>query len=328
MAETKKSFREEMAEKFIASLEENPKEWKCNWSLASKPINAVTGRAYNGINTLALSFEANEKGYKEPRWATFKQIEQNGWHLEKGSKGSKVEYFFIFDQQAKKAVSWQDWNRMTVEQRKISYIDENGFEKERYVLRSKIFTVFNADCIKGISPYNVEHNDIEPSEVVNAVAKGMSINIIEGKYEDKAYYSPIKDEIHLPERTRFKSDYDYCCTALHELGHATGHPSRLNREMEGFFGTEKYAKEELVAEITSCFMGEYVDAPITNEHFENHAAYIQNWATAIRDNKNYLFTAIKQAEMAADYMVEHGHLHNLKQDVSHEKEITAEEFEI
>ena len=108
--------------------------------------------------------------------------------------------------------------------------------------------------------------------------------------------------IHLPKPENFTGTYAYNATALHELSHSTGHPSRLNRPQGGFFGSEEYAYEELVAEMCSCFMGVNLSTEATPEHIENHKAYVQSWIKEIRDKPESLIRAIKDAQQAASYM--------------------------
>ena len=138
-------------------------------------------------------------------------------------------------------------------------------------------------------------------ELVTKLSEGMEVPIyLDGG--DEAYYSPYKDEIHLPTPGSFKSQYAFNATALHELSHSTGHPSRLNRIQGGFFGSSQYAYEELVAEMCSCFMGYGLEAEVSSEHLDNHKAYVQSWIQAIREKPEILIKAIRDAQGAASYM--------------------------
>ena len=146
-----------------------------------------------------------------------------------------------------------------------------------------------------------EVHAINANEIVNKLAFNMGVPVyFDGG--DQAYYSPSKDSVHLPTMTSFNSDYAFSSTALHELAHSTGHPSRLDRKQGLFFGTPDYAYEELVAEISSCFMGVSSGVEQTESHIENHKAYVQNWANAIREKPDVLVKAIKDAQNAANYM--------------------------
>ena len=147
----------------------------------------------------------------------------------------------------------------------------------------------------------IPEQDIPVDEIIGKLSANMKVPIL---YDggDRAYYSLAYDEIHLPTPGSFDSEYAFNATALHELAHSTGHPSRLDRPLGGFFGSAAYAYEELVAEMTSCFMGVGLQAELTTEHFNNHKAYVQSWIQAIRDKPETLVRAIKDAQSAANYM--------------------------
>lgn len=320
-------FRQDVADAFIASIEADPKHWRREWICAGmdRPYNAVKGTRYKGLNVFWLAYVAEVKGFSDPRWATFNQAADEGWKIKAGSKGTKIEYWMPIDNEKGKAVTWEEYNKATDSGRiHLIYEDENGRKLDKYTIRSKVFTVFNGDQIEGIPALVEELNyEIKRSEVVDRVAAGMGVEIIEAK-QGRAYYSPSEDKIHLPLKEQFESDNAYQSTALHELGHATGHPERLARDQGGGFGSEKYAFEELVAEISSTFMGEYFDVEPSEAEMENHAAYVQGWAEAIKNDKNYLFKAIKQAEEAADYMIEAGELDVLRSEAIENAKIDRE----
>lgn len=120
--------------------------------------------------------------------------------------------------------------------------------------------------------------------------------------EDRAFYRPNEDKIHLPKPAVFQSAYALNATALHELAHATGHESRLSRACHNLFGTTKYAYEELIAEISSCFMSITLQTEQIPEHINNHKAYVQSWIQAIQDKPETLIRAIKEAQRTANYM--------------------------
>jgi len=129
----------------------------------------------------------------------------------------------------------------------------------------------------------------------------------------RAFYRPIEDRIYLPYRQQFNSEYAYASTALHELSHATGAEHRLNRKQGGEFGTEPYAYEELVAEISSCFLSSELPIGQTEEHLKNHKAYVQSWIQGIKEQPEALFRAVKDAEQAAAYLEYHGGLITLEE---------------
>lgn len=285
-----KEFREQVANQFIKALEENEYNWKKGWKAAPTiPQNAVSGAKYNGINRFTLTMLCMEKGYTDPRFATFKQISDKGWHLNKGSKGHKVEYWMPYDSTKKKALSWGDFRKLPEE------------EKAQMSLTARYFTVFNAADIEGIPELKVETHDIEIDKIIPTICKNMEIEIInDGK--DSAFYRPSEDKIHLPKKEYFESDYDYNSVALHELSHATGAPHRLNRNIKGYFASDSYAFEELVAEISSTFMSSNLASTMSDYQMESHKAYIQSWISELKEKPETLIQAIKEASKAADYL--------------------------
>lgn len=241
-----KEFRKSVADMFVKGLSEEGLNWKQGWATTGELRNAVSNRHYRGLNEFYLKLISMVNGYKDPRWMTFNQIRDEGYHLEKGSKGAKVEYWFPFDTIKKKGVSFEEKERL---------INEGKRKNEDFSLIAKYYTVFNGDNISGLPEIELPKNEIEPSKVLEQISKGMKVEIYNDG-EDRAFYRPSTDDIHLPLPEVFSSDNEYNAVAFHELGHATGHESRLNRDQSGVFGTSAYAKEELVAEITSAFMAE------------------------------------------------------------------------
>ena len=287
-----KEFRKSVADMFVKGLSEEGLNWKQGWATTGELRNAVSNRHYKGLNKFYLKLVSMVHDYKDPRWMTFNQIRDEGYHLEKGSKGAKVEYWFPFDTIKKKGVSFEEKERL---------IKEGERKKEDFSLVAKYYTVFNGDNISGLPEIKLPKNEIEPSVVLEQISRGMNVEIYNDG-EDRAFYRPSTDDIHLPLPEVFSSDNEYNAVAFHELGHATGHESRLNRDQSGTFGTSAYAKEELVAEITSAFMAETTGISPEDMNMENHKAYVNGWIVGIEDDPEYLMKAISQANDAADYM--------------------------
>jgi len=269
-----------------------------------------------GMYMRTASIVSMVHGYKDPRWMTFNQIRDEGYHLEKGSKGAKVEYWFPFDTIKKKGVSFEEKERL---------INEGERKKEDFSLVAKYYTVFNGDNISGLPEIELPKNEIEPSVVLEQISRGMNVEIYNDG-EDRAFYRPSTDDIHLPLPEVFSSDNEYNAVAFHELGHATGHESRLNRDQSGVFGTSAYAKEELVAEITSAFMAETTGINLEDMNMENHKAYVNGWITSIEDDPEYLMKAISQANDAADYMQQFLHDVEIDKSINFETREASWEF--
>jgi len=299
---SKEEYRAELANAFVHVLEEKGLEWKKEWQGTANgvPFNGITKARYRGSNAFWLSLVSMMKGYNDPRWVTMLQIMDNEnkyhpkekWHLKKGSKAAYVEYWYPFDLQNKKALTWEEYK---------DAIADGRCEKE-FTLLTKYTAVFNACDIEGIPELQTTNNpDISQDELILRLSEGMGVEIfIDGG--DQAYYSPTQDKIHLPAPESFNSEYAFNATALHELSHSTGHPTRLNRPQAAFFGTDQYAYEELVAEICSCFMGANLQTKATPQHIDNHKAYVQSWIQAVREKPETLIKAIKDAQAAANFM--------------------------
>ena len=234
-------FRKKMADAFIKSLEEKQFEWKKEWAAMETPYNVISGKKYRGTNKFFLYLQSQERlsegEIPDPRWATFKQIQDAGWKVKKGAKGFVVELWKPYDFESKREISWKE------------YI-ENHLSHEKYGVITRNYYVFNGRDIEGIPELQPQTSkEIVNDELIDKIQKGMDLQILNDG-GDRAYYSPKTDSVHLPEKDTFYNSYAYNATALHELSHATGAEKRLNRDIKNAFGTEKYAYEELVAEIS------------------------------------------------------------------------------
>lgn len=288
-----KEYRDKLAEEFIRILEEKELDWKKEWngSSAGAPRNGYSGYQYKGINRFYLNLAALRRGYQDSRWCTYRQVQEKGWKLKNAKgQGVKVEYWFPYDKEDKRSLTWEEFRKLGVQ--------IGG----RYLLRVSYKTVFNASLIEGIPDLpRPEKKDISPADLIGRLSEGMEVEIINDG-GDRAFYRPSDDTIHLPVPECFDSEYAYNSTALHELAHSTGASKRLNRGLGGGFGTESYAFEELVAEISSCFMSAELPVEQDKTHIENHKAYVQSWIRAIREKPDSLIRAVQQAEKAASYM--------------------------
>jgi len=292
MKDKMKEFREKISEEFLKSIEENPLTWKKSWHTASTPYNGLSKRPYRGINRFILQYVANKRKVNDPRWFTFNQVQNMELKLKRGCKGEKVEFYFLWDKEKEEYITFQEYDEY----------DEK--QKEAVIWRARYYTVFNGSDIEGLEPFSITTNEIEPAEAISLLTENMGIEIFNDG-GDQAYYSPSSDLIHLPLPEVFLSSYEYNATALHELAHSTGHISRLNRATimsDARPGEEEYAQEELIAELTSCYIAAELPINQDEEHLENHKAYFQVWGKRIKDNPEYLMKALKEAEKAAAYM--------------------------
>jgi len=268
----KQSYAERVAGQLIEQLEAGTAPWQKPWdptvAAGGMPQNPVSEKRYRGINAVYLMAQ----GHADPRWCTYKQAEGEGWQVRRGEKGTSVEY-------------WQ-WEK-----------DEKGPDGKKLTVkleRPKVFwaTVFHASQIDGIPEYVPPVRTWDPNERAEALLKASGA-WIEHRDGDAAFYSPASDRIILPLVELFATDDRYYATALHELGHWTGHPSRLARDMTGTFASESYAKEELRAEISSLMVGN--ELGIGHDPGQ-HAAYVKSWIKALKEDPREIFRAAADAE--------------------------------
>lgn len=314
--------REELAQAFLAALKEEQLPWRACWA-QGRPYNAATGRRYKGINTLRLSMLADERGYKDPRWCTFQQAKDKGWKIRKGEHATKVEYWAMYDMERKR---WMNWNEVE----RLKRDDPDAADKLQ--LRSRTALVFNAAQMEGVPPLPQRpRTDIgQLRQQRDTLLENMQLAYREEG--TRAYYSPSADMVTLPPEASFDDPYSYISTFLHECGHATGHPDRLNRHIENHFGSEDYAREELRAEIASAFVSQELGLEMSqkalNEHFDLHKAYIQSWIKVLEKDPQELFAAIKDASGIANYLMEKGEfLQNITEEKRQIRHIEAENID-
>ena len=289
-----------MINSFIDCLKKDTIPWHRGWS-SERPFNAVTNTEYHGANALWLTYNQQAQLYKDPRWCTFKQAQSKGWKIKQGSKGTKIEFWSLYDTEEKRKLTRTEAKQLT---------DELTAEEftNRVKPVSNTYTVFNGEQIEGIPLYEIRKNVLHLDEFLsgrNKLIENMKVGFKEGGNE--AFYSMAEDMIVLPKINQFDNEFEYITTFFHEAGHATGHVSRFNREMPSARGTDIYAREELRAEIASAFAAQTFGIDYTqNKYMENHEAYIQDYINILENKPNELFAAIKDAEKISDYLIEKG----------------------
>jgi len=292
--EPKKPFHEVVAEKLIEQLKAGTAPWQKPWQPGEPnslmPMNPTTGKRYKGINAIHLMAQ----GRDDARWMTYKQAAAAGAQVRKGEKGTPVQYWKFSEEQ----------DKLDDQGRPVR--DANGEKiKETVQLeRPRVFfaTVFNGEQIDGLPPQQIKPKAEQQWDAVERAehilqASGAKITHAAG---DRAFYRPSTDSITLPEKSQFESADRYYATALHELGHWTGHPSRLDRDLAHPFGSEGYAKEELRAEISSMIVGDELGI---GHDPEQHAAYVGSWIKALQDDPLEIFRASSDAEKIHDYVL-------------------------
>jgi antirestriction protein ArdC len=273
-----------ITDQIVAALEAGLKgDGQPLWSgqgAAGLPFNRVSRRAYSGVNVLVLWLTAAAKGYTSPAWLTYKQATELGGTVRKGEKSTHICYF------------------RTLEREEID--PSTGEIEERTIPMLRSYAVFNVEQCDGLPPLPAgERFPFQGIEAAEILLESSNAAWHEGG--TRAFYSPILDKIHMPDRDRFPRPESFYAVALHELTHWTGHTSRLARDFSGRFGSESYAFEELVAEIGSAFLG--AEIGITPVTLPDHAGYLASWLKVLKNDKKAIFTAASQASKAHAYIM-------------------------
>lgn len=297
------SLYDEVTARIVGELEEGRIPWVRPWDAAAfapgLPRNAETRRSYSGINILILWAEAAQRGFASQGWLTFNQARQAGGQVRKGEKGTTIFYAARFT--PKGGDGGAAVAPAPVAEGRGSAGSTGGKGGDRSIPFLKHFTVFNVAQVDGLperctapDPLLPPRETIPIAEALLA-ASGADIRI-GGK---DAFYSPSGDFVALPHQQAFRAQIDFYRTALHELGHWTGHRSRLGRDQTGSFGSAAYGREELCAELASAFLCASLGIAPT----VRHADYIGAWLAIMRADTRAIFKAASLASKAADYLV-------------------------
>ena len=289
----RKKPHEEFAEQIMVMIGQGLAPWQKAWKAGEyyAPFNPVSGTVYRGVNRLLLT----RPDMGDPRWMTFKHAQKAHYRVKAGSKSTPVEFW-----QWTAEIDRRDDNG------KIIYGPDGKPEKEIVKLdRPRIFisNVFHAaqietedrEPIPAYSPPPLEWN---PHEKAEAILQNSGAAIHHDQ-RDRAYYSPGRDEIHLPYRENFSAAGDYYCTALHELGHWACSKRRLDME-GGVFGSESYAQEELRVEIASWMICQDLGLDFQPE---SSAAYVRHWMQSIKEDPYEIVRACRDAEKIKGYVL-------------------------
>jgi antirestriction protein ArdC len=283
------SLYAEITDKIIAELEAGRVPWVQPWGTAAAkaplamPKNATTQRRYSGVNVLILWGAVIERGFVGQSWLTFRQALSLGGNVRKGEHGTTVVYADRFTPEDERRRAERDG-------------DEPGA-----IPFLKRFTVFNTDQCENLpdglitAPPPVPEGLILPQAEALIDATGADFRI----GGDRAFYSPGSDYIQVPRPDAYFEPINWHRTALHELGHWVGHSSRLARDLSGVFGSALYAKEELVAEMTSAF----VCASLGIVPTVRHTDYLGSWLEVLKEDDRAIVRAASAASKAADYLL-------------------------
>lgn len=315
MTEKRKLFHETVAEKLIEQLEKGTAPWQRPWEPGEPgmylPVNAETGKRYRGINAIHLMAQDRD----DSRWMTYRQAQTAGYQVRRGEQGTRIQFWKFTEEK----------NKLDAEGNPVLDAEGKPVKEEITLERPRGFsaTVFNAEQIEGMPPIERKPAAWDPIERAEKIleASGASISHNGGA---RAFYRLGTDTIHLPAKGQFPDNRGYYATALHELGHWTGHESRLGRDLSHPFGSEGYAREELRAEIASMLVGD--ELGIGHDPGQ-HAAYVASWIKVLQDDPVEVFRAAAAAEKIQDYVLDLEQQRTLGQEEVPESEVARGAYE-
>jgi antirestriction protein ArdC len=271
-----------ITERILDKLREGTVPWHRPWrgGAAGAPRNLASGKPYRGVNVFLLS----SLGYRSPHFITYKQAAERGGNVRKGEKGAPVVFW-----------SWKDKRRTA---------DDGSDATERYAIL-RYYTVVHVSQCEGIEAPSVPTApEFAPIEAAERIVAEMPSRPDISHGGDRAFYRPAVDRVTMPERDTFEGAEEYYSTLFHELTHATGHTSRLNRPTLVDlcpFGSTNYSKEELVAEMGAAYLAAV--SGIENRTIDNSAAYIAGWLGKLQNDPRLVVMAAAQAQRAADFIM-------------------------
>ena len=291
-----KIAKEKASEMVLKALEKGNAIWTKPWVMQSAH-HGFRGKAYRGINILLTAVMQELMGYSSTAWLTwgkYRELQKDHPEIsiKKGSKSLEVVYWMILDRKD------EDGN--------IVY-DKDGIPEK--CIWPKFYRVWNADCFENLIADDFERKDMLPDATLTTLEEKEEKLL--STYKDhppvkhdglgRAYYSTSTDAVHIPEWKDFRDEAHAYSTLCHELVHSTGAEGRLKRKIRNSFGDEAYSYEELVAEIGASIL--CAEAGYLEETVENAAAYLNGWASNLRDNPTWFWDAFSDARKACDMIL-------------------------
>jgi antirestriction protein ArdC len=268
----------------IQSIETGVGTWRMPWhtsgTYAFSPINAVSKKAYRGVNTVCLWASAQAKGYERGEWATYQQWQDRGAQVRKGEKSTLV-------------VFWKFANDSSESQ-------EGETSHSSRLLFTRGYSVFNAAQVDGYTP-TADSETQMPERIAHAEAFFQTIGSDVHHGGNQAYYAPATDHIQMPPFGAFRDGLSYYSTLAHEHTHWTASTARCDRQLGKRFGDSAYAAEELIAELGAAFTCAHLG--LSTEPREDHAQYINSWLKVLKADSRAIFTAASKAQQSTDWMI-------------------------
>jgi antirestriction protein ArdC len=273
-----------VTDQIVAALESGVSAWSRPWKVAAgasspMPYNVASGAHYRGINTVMLWCAREANGFSTHQWGTYRQWQDKGAQVRKGSKSVLGVFFKRVDRVG---------------------TNEDGEETIRSGAIATAFNLFNRDQVDGYEPAEVvDMPEVERIARADAFFEATGAKVVHG--DTRAYYVPSMDYIALPDISAFTAPVLYYSTRAHETVHWTGTKARCDRSLSGRFGDEAYAAEELIAELGAAFTCAHLNLDDTPR--DDHAQYIASWIKVLKRDNRAIFTAASAAQKAVDYLI-------------------------
>ena len=262
----------QITDKLLDLMQQHGTNWRQPWVGQGLQRNAVSKKPYRGVNTAILALT----GHASPFYATYKQWGEMGAQVRKGEKATAI--FF--------------WKPYAIKDRET--------EEEKQIMLARTYSVFAADQVENAPALVIEQcPEIERHAECDRIIRETGIDIRYGG--DRAAYVPSLDYVAMPKPEQFENRDAFYSTTFHEFGHATGAPSRLDRNLKGRFGDPAYSFEELIAESTAALV--CCATGITPEPRKESACYLNGWIRGLKDDKQAIVRAFSHAQRAADWIL-------------------------
>ncbi|MGB7312881.1 MAG: zincin-like metallopeptidase domain-containing protein [Nodosilinea sp.] len=277
-----------LTDKILTLMESGTTPWVKPWH-STPYANAISGHCYRGMNPIIATVDVMIYGYKTPLFVGFSQAKNLNWKIIKGSKAT-----------------WLLWGGKSSKE----VVDEVTGEVQKQFFNSfKWLNVFNLDCVDDseaevkkdhyLKKYHLSGSNTEPRlDLAEEFIAAQNAKVQFGG--DMACYSSDLDRIRMPDYSDFTSAEAYYATFAHELSHWSGHSSRLDRKLGNKFGSQAYAFEELIAELSAAFI---CNELAINSQIENHASYLANWIQILKSDSKAFLQAASQAQKASKYLL-------------------------
>jgi antirestriction protein ArdC len=279
---------QKVTDAIINAIEQGTSTYRMPWVVRQdkgfSPISVSTAKPYHGINTLVLWAQAQSKGYSSALWGTYRQWQSLGAQVRRNEHGSPVVYWGTYETESKEP-------------------QDNETDATRTRLFCKGYTVFNLEQVEGAKiPKRFDLKLSANERIARAESFFTTVGVPVHDGGNRAFYRPDTDAVYMPDFGQFPDASQYYSVLAHETTHWTSRASRCNRELGKRFGDEKYAIEELIAELGSAYTMAALELELTPR--VDHAAYIGSWLKVLKSDKRAVFTAASQAQKAANWLTE------------------------